>query len=177
MSDLISREDAIANVALEIWHYPNELYTSLNCFENCQELAELALNRLPSVQPELANNSPKVDNKNGELISRQDAIDAIEKVHWYHQNDNGEMVRGANSHKHQPWYKSQDVYDALEKLPSVQPRKGKGKWIDHYMDEGYVECPFCHSATNCDGNKDELHYCFSCGAELRGDDDVPESIT
>lgn len=47
---------------------------------------------------------------------------------------------------------------------SVQPRKGK--WLD-YSDEGYVECPFCHSATNCDGNKDELHYCFSCGAELR----------
>ena len=42
----------------------------------------------------------------------------------------------------------------------------KGEWID-YSDEGYVECPFCHSATNCDGNKDELHFCFSCGAELR----------
>lgn len=62
----------------------------------------------------------------------------------------------------------------LDHLPSAQPRKGK--WID-YSDEGYVECPFCHSATNCDGNKDELHYCFSCGVELRGDDDVPESIT
>ena len=42
----------------------------------------------------------------------------------------------------------------------------KGKWID-YSDDGYLECPFCHSATNCDGDKDELHYCFSCGAELR----------
>ena len=42
----------------------------------------------------------------------------------------------------------------------------RGEWID-YSDEGYVECPFCHSATNCEGNKDELHYCFSCGAELR----------
>ena len=44
----------------------------------------------------------------------------------------------------------------------------KGKWID-YSDEGYVECPFCHSATNCDGNKDELPFCFSCGADLRGE--------
>lgn len=51
-SDSINREDAIANVALEIWHYPNELYTSLNCFDNCQELAERALNRLPSAQEE-----------------------------------------------------------------------------------------------------------------------------
>ena len=59
------------------------------------------------------------------------------------------------------------VVEALEELPSVQPQKGK--WID-YSDEGYVECPFCHSATNCDGNKDELHYCFSCGADMREGD-------
>lgn len=41
----------------------------------------------------------------------------------------------------------------------------KGKWID-YQDEGFVECPFCESTTTCEDNKDELHYCFSCGAEL-----------
>lgn len=40
-----------------------------------------------------------------------------------------------------------------------------GKWID-YTDEGFVECPFCHSATNCEGSIDELKYCFSCGARL-----------
>ena len=50
MSNLINREDAIANVALEIWHYPSGLYTSLDRFENCRELAELALNRLPSAE-------------------------------------------------------------------------------------------------------------------------------
>ena len=54
--------------------------------------------------------------------------------------------------------------EVIHCLPSAQPRNGE--WID-YSDEGYVECPFCHSATNCEGNKDELHYCFSCGAELR----------
>lgn len=46
-------------------------------------------------------------------------------------------------------------------------KREKGKWID-YTEDGYVECPFCHSATNCDGNKEELHFCFSCGAEMRG---------
>ena len=60
----------------------------------------------------------------------------------------------------------QRIIDRFMAFASAQPCKGK--WID-YSDEGYVECPFCHSATNCDGNKDELHYCFSCGAELRGD--------
>ena len=57
----------------------------------------------------------------------------------------------------------------LDHLPSTEPERKKGKWID-YSDEGYVECQFCHSATNCDDNKDELHYCFSCGAELRRDE-------
>ena len=40
-----------------------------------------------------------------------------------------------------------------EVLEYSEPERKKGKWIDH-SDEGYVECPFCHSATNCDGNKD-----------------------
>ena len=44
----------------------------------------------------------------------------------------------------------------------------KGKWTDHSGD-GYVECPFCDSATNCDGNIEELHFCFSCGAEMESE--------
>lgn len=55
------------------------------------------------------------------------------------------------------------ILEALQDRPT-------GRWID-YSDEGYVECPFCHSATNCDGNKDELHFCFSCGAKMEGGDD------
>ena len=110
-----------------------------------------------------------------ELISRQAAIDAV----------SGGMCSGWDC----------DVIDKLKALPSVQPKERcianitlneedlerivkeqveeikellpqKGEWID-YSSEGFVECPFCHSATNCDDNKDELHYCFSCGAELR----------
>ena len=42
-----------------------------------------------------------------------------------------------------------------------------GEWIDH-SENGYVECPFCHSITTCDDNIEELHFCFSCGAKLRG---------
>ena len=47
--------------------------------------------------------------------------------------------------------------EALEQKPK------RGKWID-YTDEGFVECPFCHSATTCEDNIDELKFCFSCGA-------------
>lgn len=46
----------------------------------------------------------------------------------------------------------------------------KGKWIDHSDTDGYVECPFCGSLTNCEGNKEDLHFCFNCGADMREGD-------
>ena len=58
-----------------------------------------------------------------DLISRQAAIDAIENTDWYHQNDNGDTVSGANPDMHQAWYKEEDVYSALESVPSAQPEQ------------------------------------------------------
>ena len=99
-----------------------------------------------------------------DVISRQAAIDALFELYEYQRDidptEAADLVR-------------QGIFLAekkIEQLPSAQPERKKGKWID-YSDEGYVECPFCHSATNCDGNKDELHFCFSCGADLRGEQD------
>ena len=43
----------------------------------------------------------------------------------------------------------------------------KGEWIDH-SEEGYVECPFCGHLTSCEDNKEELHYCWNCGAKMEG---------
>ena len=42
----------------------------------------------------------------------------------------------------------------------------QGEWIDHSEDYGYVECPICEHLTNCEGDVDELHYCWNCGAKL-----------
>ena len=53
-------------------------------------------------------------------------------------------------------------------VPPVTPARHKGHWIDH-SDEGYVECSECGSATNCDGNIADLHFCFSCGAEMESE--------
>lgn len=58
-----------------------------------------------------------------DTIYREDAIDAIECVTWYHQNRNKDMVNGANSDEHQAWYKAEDIYDALEAVPSAD------RWI------------------------------------------------
>ena len=155
MGDLIDREEAIKAV---------KFYETF--YDPYPRVIE-ALEQLPSVQPELDKENgecndcikhggdwecDRVHCHKGDAISRQDAIDAIYKE-WDGISYDGDGYHIAS-----------ECERVLDELPSVQPQKGK--WID-YSDEGYVECPFCHSATNCDGNKDELHYCFSCGAELR----------
>ena len=56
-----------------------------------------------------------------DTISRQDTIEAIEHVTWYHQNRNGQMVSGANSDEHQAWYKAEDVYEAIEAVGCAEP--------------------------------------------------------
>ena len=55
-----------------------------------------------------------------DLISRAAVVDAIDGVDWYHQNQHGEMVHGANPDEHQAWYKAEDIYKAVESVPSAQ---------------------------------------------------------
>lgn len=53
----------------------------------------------------------------------------------------------------------------LKELKQLRKQTKTGHWID-YSEEGFVECSECGSATNCDGNINELHFCFSCGAKM-----------
>lgn len=200
MSELIDRQaaiDAISKKQGGVFDQDAEIDTAvLYVYSECKAI----IKDLPSVHPELSNNSPKLDIKNGELISRQAAIDLVESFYKIDKSVLKIMVfklkqlpsvqpetNCSEIPNNSDLISRQAAIDALDKrfdsvpmeqtteilmlrkglreLPSSQPRN-KGEWID-YSDEGYVECPFCHSATNCDGNKDELHYCFSCGAELR----------
>lgn len=61
-----------------------------------------------------------------DTISRTAVLDAVDGVDWYHQNKNGEMVHGANDDEHQAWYKADDIYKAIESVPSAQPEP---RWI------------------------------------------------
>lgn len=56
-----------------------------------------------------------------DLISREAAIDAIDEVEWYHQGADKEMISGA-SLEEEAWYKAEDVYGALQKVPSVKSK-------------------------------------------------------
>lgn len=76
-----------------------------------------------------------------DLISRQDAIDA---VHYYIESG----------------YKC-DIFQELKNLPSAEPERKKGEWISH---ENYDECSKCHCLTAVGFN-----YCPHCGADMRGE--------
>ena len=119
------------------------------------------------------DNAPTVkpERSQGDLISRKALKEAI--------NNNG--------CRHSHYF---DIFDVIDDAPTVnfiispdhvtelqninkelikqleEAERPKGKWVDHSEDYGYAECPFCHELTTCDGNIDELHFCWNCGAKL-----------
>ena len=98
------------------------------------------------------------------FIDRQSVIDAIEGLDWFHLV-NGEMESGA-SDEGSAWYKAEDVYKAVEGVPSVERKKGK--WITIKKGErgysaGDFRCSECGKPNTC------YHltaYCPNCGARM-----------
>ena len=92
-----------------------------------------------------------------DVISRQAAINAMGRAEW-----------AINRINELPSAQPEDICsecDAWNLYKNYAQPQRTGRWIDH-VEDGYVECPFCHSATNCDDNISDLHFCFSCGARM-----------
>ena len=85
-----------------------------------------------------------------DCISRQAAIDAVVSA----------MIDGADAEL---------VEGVMELLPSAQPERKKGKWIEHNPHNwglGIIyECSECGYEMDCE----EPNYCPSCGADMRGE--------
>lgn len=102
-------------------NYPDAYYELL------REAVDMAIEAL---------SEPSRQGQRDGLISLQALTDAIDKTTWYHQNRNKDMVSGANSNEHQAWHKADDVYEALESVPSAQPEQPTGvQDILQYLDE------------------------------------------
>ena len=112
------------------------------------------LDHLPSVQSELSNNSPELDNKNGELISRQAAIDSIrECAEVAHDNNEWDMEQGYLN-----------AIECVKEESSVQLRKGK--WIKDR--DGIYHCSCCGTDyLMYESVVQDTHYCPYCGADMR----------
>lgn len=97
-----------------------------------------------------------------DAISRQAAQTELKNCEVVDVRDENDNLVG--------YYNADTVDSIVRNLPPVTPQK-YGKWID-YSDEGFVECPFCGHATNCEDNINELHYCFHCGAKMQESEEV-----
>lgn len=75
-----------------------------------------------------------------DLISRQAAIYAMGKAQW--------------------------AKDRLMELPSAQPERQKGRWIDHPDWQADGECGF--ECSECGmGSDTDYPFCMRCGADMR----------
>jgi len=49
-----------------------------------------------------------------DYIKRSDIRDAVENTDWYHIGVKGNLVHGANSDLHEPLFKANDIFNAIE---------------------------------------------------------------
>lgn len=146
--DTISRQAAI-DVASRECHEWRGIFSDI----------EQGLKELPSVQSELAKYSPKLDNENGELISRQEAIDVLSE--FLSDREGGNKI----------WWKpvAESIVNAL---PSAEPSRKSGKWIwcgNHHI------CSECDEWALTRWDEDECDevdiltdFCPNCGVDMRG---------
>ena len=111
------------------------------------------IRQLPSVHSKLEKNSKELENKNGELISRQKAIEVASRE--CHE------LRGVFS----------AIEHGLKKLPSAQPERNNGHWVE-IGDEPYDEwecdnCGFVIDGSGCIDPyeyRDIYKFCPNCGS-------------
>ena len=122
----------------------------------------------------LAKNSPKLENENGDTISRQAAKDALN-----HELRCGAVINQCGL---------EVAYEVIEDLPPAEPKRGK--WIEdkgqqtlmqNFIERGEVwrVCSVCGAGHmighkyECDKAYHETHhnFCPNCGADMRGEQD------
>ena len=94
-----------------------------------------------------------------DLISRQQAIEAVEKSMYENPHENA-IIRGMHDHEHRHFL------TILMGLPSAQPERPKGKWI-HQVKFSRVECDQCGKVFR--NSFAPKNFCPNCGADMRGE--------
>ena len=149
MNDLISRQaaiDALCKAGCE----------SRYCGASCDDVK--AIEQLPPAQPE-KRTEERTETHARDCVSGVAAIiAAIEAVDEW---DGGYNVQRANM-----------IRDAIKALPSAQPRRLNGEWIEDGYNHYKAVCSECGEpcATYIMG-KPRDKYCKWCGADMRGEDD------
>lgn len=132
------------------YHYENKYWDMFDCIDlpmaphwdgHTEEDAEM---RLMSLEPEI-----KTD---GDTISRQAAIDAIVNTPTdvYSHDRIVSVLDGAA-------FRQNEIIDIINALPSVEPERKQGRWIEHYGDSKCSECGYVLKIY-------DTNYCPDCGS-------------
>lgn len=90
---------------------------------------------------------------NGDLISRQAAIDAMTECYWSIMGDEPPKLDEKTA-------LYVDLKQAVKRLSSAEK---KGKWIDYCGD---LKCDQCGCEADLFGIRGEWNYCPNCGARM-----------
>ena len=106
----------------------------------------------------LYNSKPYEERLQGDLISRQDAIDALEEQLDYLQMLN----KNENPTAEGKWYGVNWARNTIADLPYKQNERPKGEWRVRH--DNHFRCTNCEQYSSFNFN-----YCPNCGADMRGE--------
>lgn len=115
---------------------------------------DMAIKALEQTEPE----------KHGDCISRQELLNAISQKEYGHDYDENTDILGLK------------YVDIIKRMPSVEPERKTGKWeyiqYDGNPKIGNWHCSNCRLIVNLGfEGKPYYHYCPSCGARMKVDDE------
>ena len=94
-----------------------------------------------------------------DLINRQGTIDRInEYIEEYSEIDSD----GNHSEK---WCAMQEAKMTIKNMPSAQPERKTGKWVEKPHVYGVAYCSLC----DYELHTNDTNFCPNCGADMRGD--------
>ena len=90
---------------------------------------------------------------NDDVISRQAAIELIDRMKSYHQD-------------------ADDIAEMIANMPPAQPERKTGRWVGHDGDWLKTMCKCSKCGAMIDINeKNRNFFCYHCGARMYGEED------
>lgn len=108
-----------------------------------------------------------IGGKMSDLIRREDAINALVNLTCYGIEEMRNLCESSVADS-EGWLGGiRDAVDEIEALPSAEPERKTGKWIEHKMlSRDYAKIYYQHDCC-CELYESPYRFCPYCGAEMK----------